>query len=290
MRPTEWIGPHPPHVSSDSYRDGFDLTICPVCQAGLALSDGVTATLRCGRGHAFDLARQGYVNLLGRAGPSHADTAAMIAARERFHAGGWYLPIAQAIADAIDPAAEAIVEVGAGTAYYLSHVLDQRSGAVGLATDISVAAAKRAAKAHPRIRAVVADTWAGLPIAAGSVDAIICAFAPRNPAEFRRILAPHGRAVIVAPAPDHLSSLRESHGLLGIEPDKIDHLVASMSPFFDRQDTVDICFDAQLSAAAVTDLIAMGPNAFHGAPHVDSGELLEARVTLQTFSPRHPRD
>ncbi len=57
---------------------------CPVCQSSLSYEAG---SLRCPAGHSFDVAKQGYVNLLGKP-PKNADTPDMVAARERFLAGG----------------------------------------------------------------------------------------------------------------------------------------------------------------------------------------------------------
>ena len=68
---------------------------CPSCAGPLSLSGG---RLACGRGHSFDLARQGYANLTaGRTGPGTADTTAMVAARDRFLGGGHYQPLAAAV-------------------------------------------------------------------------------------------------------------------------------------------------------------------------------------------------
>ena len=59
---------------------------CPYCGAGMA---DVGAALRCGRGHAFDIARQGYVSLLpAGAKGGGGDTAAMVRARADFLAAG----------------------------------------------------------------------------------------------------------------------------------------------------------------------------------------------------------
>jgi len=53
----------------------------------------------CRRGHAFDLARQGYLNLtVGSARHGSADTSTMVSAREQFLAAGHYRPIADELA------------------------------------------------------------------------------------------------------------------------------------------------------------------------------------------------
>ena len=70
---------------------------CPLC--GGPLSE-VPAGLRCPRGHSFDRAKEGYVNLLP-VGQKHSkapgDDKAMVAARRAFLDGGWYAPLRQAL-------------------------------------------------------------------------------------------------------------------------------------------------------------------------------------------------
>lgn len=247
---------------------GLDWTSCPHCREPLT-TEG--RTLRCAQGHSFDVARQGYVNLLGRAAPANADTAAMLDARARFLVSGHYDPLADAVAAAVD--GDRFLEVGAGTGFYLARALDAHPGAEGLATDVSVAAAKRAARAHPSAAAVVADTWAGLPLADACVDAVLCVFAPRNPAEFARVLRPGGVLAVAQPAVGHLLELRERHGLLGVAPDKAERLEAAFAGW-ETVAHVEVRRRVSLTSQEVADLIAMGPNAFHGLPeHVDPAEV-----------------
>lgn len=253
---------------------------CPHCSDGLRL-DG--RTLRCPQGHAFDVARQGYVNLLGRAAPRNADTAEMVAARDRFLQAGHYAPIADAIAEELR-AAKRVLEVGAGTGHYLARALGP--DALGLATDVSVAAARRAARAHPRVAAVVADTWAGLPVADGAVDAVLCVFAPRNPVEFRRVLADGGRIVVVVPEPGHLAELRAEHGLLDIADDKAATVATA---FGGKARQRRVRYRLELDAHAATDLVAMGPNAFHHSPRLAASsvtvDVSVLTITAPTGSP-----
>lgn len=94
--------------------------------------------LRCPAGHSFDLARQGQVNLLGRRVPANAGTPETIAARHRFLTAGHYAPIRHAVQLAC-PGGGPVVEVGAGTGYYLAGVLGPTARA-HLALDVSPAA------------------------------------------------------------------------------------------------------------------------------------------------------
>src|SRR5579859_1324075 len=126
---------------------------CPLCRAELTLDQ---SSLRCPARHAFDVARQGYANLLpGGAHTGTGDTAAMVAARVDFLGAGHYAPIADALAAAVPAGTEHVVDLGAGTGSYLARVLDAVPAAHGLALDISKFALRRAAKAHPRAGAVV---------------------------------------------------------------------------------------------------------------------------------------
>ena len=58
-----------------------------------------------------------------------------------------------------------LLDLGGGTGHHLAGVLDRLPDAVGVVLDSSRYAARRAARAHPRAVAVVADTWARLPVA-----------------------------------------------------------------------------------------------------------------------------
>lgn len=253
--------------------------VCPLCGTSLGLGG---AALACGNGHAFDVARQGYVNLLGHAPPHNADTAAMCDARAGFLASGHYDPIREAVAR-LSGEAGRLLEVGAGTGWYLAGVLDQIPGALGLATDVSVPACKRAAKAHAGAAAVVADTWAGLPLRDGAVDAVLCVFAPRNAAEFARVLGPGGRLVVVVPGEEHLIQLRDRLGLIGVARDKLVSVTESLRDGFTLLGTHRIRHDMTLTGPEATALVAMGPNAFHGAHEALEGGGATLDVTVAAF-------
>src|SRR5699024_1093095 len=85
------------------------------------------------------------------------------------------------------------------------------------------------AKAHSRIGAVVADAWSRLPIQDESVDAIMVVFAPRNAAEFARILKPGGEVVVLTADAGHLHELREPLGIIEVEEGKVERMIEQAS-------------------------------------------------------------
>jgi 23S rRNA (guanine745-N1)-methyltransferase len=241
---------------------------CPRCRGSLKEAG---RALRCARGHSFDVARQGYVALEGRA---RGDTAAMVAAREAFLGAGHYAPIAAALVEAA-PAAHTIVDLGAGTGYYLAALLDAQPEARGVALDASRPALRRAARAHSRIVAVACDIWHGLPLEDGAADVIVNVFAPRNVAEMRRVLAPGGAIVVVTPTPRHLHEL----ALLDVHPGKRARLHAALSPPV-RRELVE--FELALERHDVEALVAMGPSAHHGLRRRRAARVT-ASVVIETY-------
>lgn len=263
-----------------SLRDVVDLLVCPHCGAPLAL-DSADRTASCNSGHAFDIARQGYLNLRGSSEPRNADTMVMLAARDRFLSAGWYAPVADAVlqfaSDTSGRPIERIVDCGAGPGYYLAHLLDELPSSRGIAVDVSTAAAKRAARAHQHVGSVVADTWKTLPIADQALDLVLSVFSPRNAAEFHRVLAPNGHLIIVSPQPGHLAEVRGPLNLIDIDPDKQDRLAATLGRFFEVEEIADVTTLTEMPGTAVEDLITMGPNAFH----LDPDQIAERVRTLK---------
>jgi 23S rRNA (guanine745-N1)-methyltransferase len=242
--------------------DVIDLLICPMCGSDLDVG-GDDKFLLCDRGHTFDVARQGYVSLQsGGAGKITGDSAEMIAARADFLDAGHFSPIAAAVTDSVGSAGT-ILEVGAGTGHYLAAILDAAADARGLGVDVSKAAARRVARAHPRLGSIVADVWQGLPVRDGSIDAVTCVFSPRNASELRRILTPEGVLVVVTPTERHQRELTTTVGLIGVDEDKARRLGDSLAGKFEAVERTVVEYAVQLDHDAVEAFVAMGPSARH---------------------------
>jgi len=251
---------------------------CPICAQPLARLE---RALRCARGHSFDMARQGYADLSAGRLPHTGDSAAMVADRETFLAAGHYDFIADAVAAAAPTGF--LVDAGVGTGFYLARALGETSSGVGL--DVSKPALRRAARAHPRAAAVLTDLWRPLPLVDGAAAAVLNVFAPRNGAEFRRVLRPDGVLLVVTPAAGHLRELISAYGMIGVDPDKEQRVRGSLDDYFQIKWTKIHQKQLTLSAAEAATLIGMTPSAHHGASAPDGDVTVTAEVNLSVYSP-----
>ncbi|WP_370971909.1 putative RNA methyltransferase [Amycolatopsis sp. cg9] len=255
---------------------------CSVCGDPIGLAD---RTLRCGNRHSFDLARQGYVNLLhARIPAGTADTAEMVAARADFLASGAYRGLADELARVCAEAGDLVIDAGAGTGYYLARVLDA-SGASGLALDVSAVALKRAARAHARLGAAVWNLWEPWPVGDEVASVVLNVFAPRNGPEFHRVLRPGGLLVVAAPAPDHLRELGDL--VLAVDERKDERLDGALGEYFARTGRTAVRQEIELSPEQVRQVVGMGPAAFHldrGDRRARLAALSEPQVVTVSFT------
>ena len=232
---------------------------CPVC--GQALAERGDA-LSCSGGHAFDIARQGYVNLV----PGRADTPEMVEARDEFLSTGHFRRLSEALAEearGMPAAGGAVLDLGAGTGHHLAAVLDALPERVGIAVDASPAALRRAGRAHPRAAAVGADAWKPLPLRDEIAAIVLSVFAPRNAAEMARVLAPGGSLVAVTPTTRHLHELVGPLGLLSVPDDKEDRLDAQLAGHFALTERRSIEHAMFLTGDECAQIVRMGPSAWH---------------------------
>ncbi|WP_158726743.1 methyltransferase domain-containing protein [Tomitella fengzijianii] len=294
---------------ADTVRDVFadplagvaDVLRCPVCGGAVEVD---RQAVRCGAGHAFDRARQGYASLIARPLRFHGDDAKMVGARGAVLESGVYDPLLRAVAAAgadvlsgtgavPGPDGPVVVDLGCGTGTYLAGVLEQAGapvGARGIGLDASKAAVRAAARAHPRVAALLGDAWAELPMADASADLIMSVFAPRNAAAYRRVLAPGGAVMVVAPEPGHLAELVDGIGLLRVDERKEERLAGALNGFDElRADTVS--WAMRPTPEQVAAIVGMGPSARHleaaqvraRIARLPVGQTVTGAVTVRVF-------
>lgn len=155
-----------------------------------------------------------------------------------------------------------VLDIGGGPGWYSARLLEELPGRSGVTFDASSAAARRAARAHPRLASVVADGWSVFPVLDGSAAVALSVFAPRRGEQIRRVLAPGGVLLTVTPQPGHLSQVRGVLGLLDVAPDKESRLASTLSGL-SMIDRVTVSYEMSLGRADVEHLALMGPSAFH---------------------------
>lgn len=186
---------------------------CPVCAGVLERRAGAYV---CPKGHSFDLAKSGYVNLLlNSAQGRHGDDKLMVRARRDFLNKGYYDRFIAAAADAAAEAAPQnamILDAGCGEGIYSLAVLRaiEKAGKRGrlLGIDISKTALQYAARRSPDFTLCVASC-AHLPVETASVDVLLNIFSPFVPEEFARVLKPGGRLLRAYPLREHLWELKQ---------------------------------------------------------------------------------
>jgi 23S rRNA (guanine745-N1)-methyltransferase len=285
--------------------------VCPRCGQGLRPSPTGQA-LTCPTGHSFDVAAAGYVNLLlanRRLPPAVGDDPAMLRARRRFLDGGHYRPLAEALGRLTEeglagwPASglpdlpgPAILDVGCGEGSYLGQLQRGLTETIAgqpvyrFGMDVAKTAVAMASRRDDAGHFVVADARRGLPFRAAAFQVVLSVFAPRPPAELRRVVAPGGRLLVAVPTPDHLRELRATVPLLGIEPEKERRLVERLAGGFRLARRVTLEYELTLSDAEVTDLVGMTPSARHlpptaGWPVGAAGGKVTAGFAVFSFVP-----
>lgn len=213
----------------------------------------------------------------------------MVRARDRFLSTGRYAPIRQAVASlAADsaPGRGTVVDIGCGTGYYLAGVLDRLPGARGLGLDTSVRALRSAARAHDRAAAATWDVFRPFPLATAAADVVLDVFAPRNPAEFHRVLRPAGWLIVVRPTGRHLAELRERvPAMVTIDPAKEQRLHRALDPFFDAAVTEQVEYPAILTRRDALDLVAMTPSARHvSRADLNDDGVLPDQITVSVLA------
>jgi 23S rRNA (guanine745-N1)-methyltransferase len=208
--------------------------------------------LFCPRGHSFDVARSGYINLLQpqeRRSKLPGDTAAAVAGRRRLHDLGVTAPLLHAIAELIAASSSDIVlDAGCGDGFYLGTLASQ-TGFDAHGVDISIAAIDSAARRYPECEWIVANADRFVPYADRSFSLLLSITARMNAGEFRRVLRDDGRLLVAIPAPEDLIELR------GAGRDRVERTVETFAPDFKLVERRRVSTTAELAAAAVEDVL-----------------------------------
>ena len=249
--------------------------VCPVCGEKLNRTD---RSFVCPNRHSFDMARQGYVNLLTvqqKHSKNPGDTREQVLSRREFLEAGYYAPIARTL---IETAKELgisgeILDVGCGEGYYSAQLADAL-GAALTGLDISKEAV-RCAAAKYKGKQWLCATAAHIPVEDENAELVTSLFALTLPEEFRRVLMPGGYYFQVLAAQDHLLGLKSIiYDQLNFkEKDTVPDL-----PGFERVQSIPIRFPFTVEGQQIQNLFSMTPHVVRIGK--DGAERLRKTQTL----------
>lgn len=293
----------------------MSIFICPICQSPLVPAadtwrcDGsLNAKNTC---HPFDVARQGYVNLLPvqqKKSKAPGDSSHSILARKRFLAAGHYQPLQDLLCEQIQsilPQDEARqnkesvtwLDIGCGEGYYTGAIAQTKGIDSLIAADISKPAVLEVAKASKAAKRLwleadklddskatiypIVTSAAHLPLSNNSLMGISSIFSPILPTAFNDVLQEGGYVVIAKPDISHLASVREAL-FDEVREHNSDKFLTELAPFFDLLETHKVSTELSLSEQALADLLTMTPYAYRAQP--DKRQALLAKAAAANFN------
>ncbi len=251
------------------------MLLCPICGKPLRRQERI---FLCPENHSFDIARQGYVNLLPvqqKRSLQPGDTREQVLSRRAFLEGGFYKPIVDSLCDLAlrYGCTGPILDAGCGEGYYSVHLAEALHAAL-IGLDISKEAVRCAAARYKGPLWLCASA-ARLPVPDHSIGLLTSLFALTVPEEFRRALTSNGAFIQVLAAEDHLLGLKSI-----IYPElthKPKQTVPAL-PGFTLVESVPVRFSFTVEGAQVMNLLSMTPHVYRigkeGADRLRQTEIL----------------
>lgn len=291
----------------------MSLFICPLCQSPMQPAPD---TWRCDgslnpkqTSHPFDVARQGYVNLLPvqqKKSKAPGDSQASIEARKRFLNAGHYEKLQTLITQQMQQLLASVAEehdsvswldVGCGEGYYTQAMTQLDTIDTLIAADISKPALVELAKVSKAAGSLwyqqdkktsvkttaiypLVTSAAHLPLRAHSMNGISSIFSPILPTAFADVLTDKGYLIIAKPDAGHLASMRKAL-FDDVREHDSDKFLQELSSDFTLIDTHRVSANISLSASDLADLMTMTPYAYRAKS--EKRQALLAHVEKEAF-------
>jgi 23S rRNA (guanine745-N1)-methyltransferase len=265
--------------------------LCPVrgCREPLLAAGDPARTWRCARGHSFDRARSGYLNLLqpqDRRSRQPGDSAQTALARRRLYEAGHLAPLVEelrrAIAHLALPARQRWLDVGCGEGALYAALVDgvEATAVEAHGVDLSAAAVDLAARRAPGVLWLVANADRELPYAPASFDLVLSITARLQPEEFRRLLDRDGALLLAVPGADDLGELRAAVQGRAVERHRLGPALERCAGSFIVERRSTLSWQADLDRDGLADLLASGYRGARRGERARLGALERLRVTL----------
>ncbi|WP_297420984.1 putative RNA methyltransferase [Clostridium sp.] len=270
------------------------LLLCPVCKDKL-IKDIVKKMYKCPNNHTYDIAKEGYVNLLisnQKSSKNPGDSKEMVLARIDFLSRGYYSLLSNKINEI---AAEFlgkntsnkfnIMDLGCGEGYYLTNLktyLDEKNiKADYYGLDVSKDAVKYASKSNKECVWAVGNNFR-IPADDKSIDCILSVFSPIEINECNRVLKDEGVFIRVLPRTNHLIQLRE---IIYSEVNLNNKTYTADTKENEYVKESNVTFDITLNNEEIMSLLKMTPHYWKSTPEnkekLDSIESLVITIDMR---------
>ena len=269
--------------------NNFDnqLLICPVCRENL-IKDASNKTYKCSNNHSYDIAKEGYVNLLisnQKRSKNPGDSKEMVLARIDFLTRGYYKKLSDKINEKIvqylakqSEEEFNVLDLGCGEGYYLinlkNYMDDKKMKANYYGMDVSKDAVKYAGKSNKDCIWAVGNNF-NIPVQDKSVDCILSVFSPIDINECNRVLKDDGIFVRILPRTDHLIELRNIIYSEVHLNEKVYTASAEENEYIEED---NVTFKIELNKEEILSLLKMTPHYWKSTP--ENKEKLENYESL----------
>ncbi|MEK4231032.1 putative RNA methyltransferase [Solibacillus sp. FSL H8-0538] len=263
-------------ISIQTMKNNEPLFACPICAQAMTVSE--EGKMSCASNHSFDIAKQGYINLMHRpAGSMYSKE--LFEARQQIIVSGLYDTMQQTIASLIEGEAPVILDTGCGEGSHLQRICTKLENSVGVGIDIAKEGILAAAKFYEGLIWCVGDL-ANSPYNAQSFDTILNILSPANYEEFKRLLKPGGKVIKVVPQAGYLKELR-AQAFADSEKESYsnEQTVERFKESFDRVAVTRITYTMPLEVSLVPKLLEMTPMGWHIENH-KAIEISEITIDL----------
>lgn len=276
--------------------NNFDnqLLLCPVCKENL-IKDTSNKTYKCKNNHTYDIAKEGYVNLLisnQKRSKNPGDSKEMVLARIDFLSKGYYKQLSDKINEKIVQYLTKhskdkfnIVDLGCGEGYYminLKNYMDEKNiKANYYGIDVSKDAVKYAGKTNKDCVWAVGNNF-NILASDKSIDCILSVFSPIDIDECNRVLKDDGIFVRVLPRTNHLIQLRN---IIYSEVHLNEKVYKASDEDNEYVEESNVTFDIELNKEEILSLLKMTPHYWKSTPEnkekLDSYESLVITIDMR---------
>ena len=237
---------------------------CTICHSEMTVMD--SKSLVCEKGHSFDLAKQGYVNMLQKQVSTMYDHTLFDARKRIIHDYKFYDKVHQKVSKILEKELQEsglVFDAGSGEGTHLNAIFNQldKDSIHGIGLDISKDGIVMAAKNYSDQNWLVGDLTQ-TPFKEHSLDIILSFLSPANYSEFKRIMKPNGLLIKIIPGSHYLKEIREHLS----DEDKEYENTDTVNLMRNKVDVISeerVTYEREVDEEVLRDILTMTPLTWH---------------------------